>query len=94
VTGQFEGTMGFDPGAGTASLSSGGRGSQAALSAFVLKLDASNTLSWAGAFQASTFSSSDGDAIAVAEHPERKLLDFGENDDVAKALADLTASRE
>jgi hypothetical protein len=69
VTGDFVGTVDFDPGAGTMSLSSGGRKVAPVESAFVLKLDAGNRLSWAEAPQTSSSSKSVGYAIAVdADH--------------------------
>ncbi|MCC6402351.1 MAG: SBBP repeat-containing protein [Flavobacteriales bacterium] len=43
VTGQFQGTVGFDPGPGTAALSSAGD-----LDMFVLKLTSGGALDWAG----------------------------------------------
>jgi hypothetical protein len=51
VTGHFEGTADFDPGAGTANLTSAG-----SYDAYVVKLDASGTHVWARQFSGSYFS--------------------------------------
>jgi hypothetical protein len=65
VTGQFRGSVDFDPGPGTYKLSSGGRGKQVSPAAYVLKLDADGAFGWARHFQADRYSASYGEAVAV-----------------------------
>jgi hypothetical protein len=58
VTGDFSGTADFDPGAGTANLTSAG-----SVDAFVVKLDASGTYVWARQFGGSDYDGSSGVAV-------------------------------
>jgi hypothetical protein len=65
VTGEFRGTVDFDPGSGTFNLSSGGNKSSPSTAAYVLKLNTDGGFGWARHFQADSSSSSAGRAIAV-----------------------------
>jgi hypothetical protein len=53
LTGEFTGTLDFDPGAGTYKLFSGGNSKYPAGAAYVEKLNASGTMAWAVALQGS-----------------------------------------
>ena len=64
VGGYFLGTVDFNPGAATYSLSSGGR-KNSAFAGFVLKLNPTGNFVWASHFQADSFSGSTIEDIAM-----------------------------
>ena len=60
TTGAFQGTVDFDPGAGTTNLTSIG-----GYDVFVSKLDSSGDLVWARSFGATGYSTDVGKSVAV-----------------------------
>lgn len=63
--GVFSGSVDFDPGPGTYTLSGGGRASQPAISTFVLKLTSSGTFGWAKVFTGSNWDAVGSQAITL-----------------------------
>lgn len=64
-TGNFHGTVDFDPGSGSYTMYSGGRKVQPSDAAYVEKLNAAGGFVWAEGFQAGQWSGSNGIAIAL-----------------------------
>jgi hypothetical protein len=65
VSGSFAGSVDFDPGPGTYTLTSGGRSVQPSEAGFVLKLSSAGNFVWADVFQASQWSHSKAGSLGV-----------------------------